>query len=176
MSYVFWRIPSLIKLRPKKKGYSRLVVGWNVWGFHQLGLFWRVPWSNYDRKKKNSCLAIGCNVGLFWRVRCYVFWWVPWSNYKLWPEKRGTVIWLPYTICNTRNILFLLCLYLKWGNKLNIGIVWFEGKAPSQTSKTRLTMVEPFAGPSSMAMGNQPMPSRYPLRKRLSEGGVQGFL
>ncbi len=27
-----------------------------------------------------------------------------------------------------------------------------------------------------MAMGNQPMPSRYPLCKRLSEGGVQGFL
>jgi hypothetical protein len=40
------------------------------------------------------------------------------------------------------------------------------------TSKTCLTMVELFAGPSSMAMGNQPMPSRYPLRKRLSEGGV----
>ena len=37
-------------------------------------------------------------------------------------------------------------------------------------------MMEPFAGPSSMAMGNQPMPSRYPLCKRLSEGGVGGFL
>ncbi len=36
--------------------------------------------------------------------------------------------------------------------------------------------MEPIAGPSSMAMGNQPMPSRYPLHKRLSEGGVQGFL
>jgi hypothetical protein len=83
---------------------------------------------------------------------------------------------IAYTICNTRNILFLLCLYLKRGNKLNVGIVWFEGKAPSPTSKTCLTMVEPFAGPSSMAMGNQPMPSWYPLRKRLSEGGVQGFL
>ncbi len=35
-----------------------------------------------------------------------------------------------YTICNTRKILFLLCLYLKGGNKLNVGIVWFEGKAP----------------------------------------------
>jgi hypothetical protein len=74
------------------------------------------------------------------------------TNYdrkKLQPEKKGTVI------CNTRNILFLLCLYLIRGNKLNVGIVWFEGKAPSQTSKACLTMMEPFAGPSSMAMGNQ---------------------
>ncbi len=85
-------------------------------------------------------------------------------------KKKGTVI------CNTRNILFLLCLYFKWGNWFNVGIVWFEGKAPSQTSKTCLTMMEPFAGPSSMAMGNQIMPSRYPLCKRLSEDGVQGFL
>ena len=90
--------------------------------------------------------------------------------------KKGKVVWLAYTICNTRSILLLLCLYLKQGNKLNIGIVWFEGKAPSRTSKTCLTMVELFAGPSSMAMGNQPMPSRYPLCKRLSEGGVRGFL
>ncbi len=51
--------------------------------------------------------------------------------HKLRPEKKGTVVWLAYTICNTRNILFLLCLYLKRGNKLNVGIVWFEGKAPS---------------------------------------------
>jgi hypothetical protein len=83
---------------------------------------------------------------------------------------------IAYTICNRRNIIFLLCLYLKRGNKLNVGIVWFEGKAPSRTSKTCLTIVEPFAGPSSMAMGNQPMPLRYPLCKRLSEGGVQDFL
>ncbi len=127
-------------------------------------------------EKRYSCLAIGCNVRLFWRVCRYVFWRVPQSNYKLQPKKKGTVIWLAYTICNTRNILFLLCLYLKRENKLNLGIVWFEGKAPSRTSKTCLTMVEPFAGPSSMAMGNQPMPSRYPLRKRLSEGRVRGFL
>ncbi len=63
---------------------------------------------------------------------------------------------LAYTICNTRNILFLLCLYLKQGNKLDVGMVWFEGKAPSRTYKKCLTMMEPFAGPSSMAMGNQP--------------------
>ncbi len=36
--------------------------------------------------------------------------------------------------------------------------------------------MEPFAGPSSMAMGDQPMPLRYPLCKRLSKGGVRGFL
>jgi hypothetical protein len=52
----------------------------------------------------------------------------------------------------------------------------FEGKAPSQKYKTCLTVMELFAGPSSMAMGDQPMPSRYPLCKRLSEAGVQGFL
>jgi hypothetical protein len=34
------------------------------------------------------------------------------TNYD---RKKGTVIWLTYTICNTRNILFLLCLYLKQG-------------------------------------------------------------
>ncbi len=83
---------------------------------------------------------------------------------------------IAYTICNTRNILFLLCLYLKRGNKPNVGRVWFEGKAPSQKSKTCLTMVEPFAGPSSMTMGNQLMPSSYSLCKRLSKDGVQGFL
>jgi hypothetical protein len=76
----------------------------------------------------------------------------------------------------THVTFFLLCFYLKRGNKLNVGIVWFEGKAPSQSSKTCLTMVEPFAGPSSMAMGNQPMPLRYPLHKRLSKGRVRGFL
>ncbi len=62
---------------------------------------------------------------------------------------------ITYTICNTRNILFLLCLYLKRGNKLNVGIVCFEGKAPSRTCKTCLTMVELFAGPSSMAVISQ---------------------
>jgi hypothetical protein len=32
----------------QKKRYSRLAIGWNVWGFHELGLFWQVPQSNYD--------------------------------------------------------------------------------------------------------------------------------
>jgi hypothetical protein len=61
MSYVFWWVPSSIKLRLEKR-YSCLAIGWNVWGFNELGLFWWVPQSNYDRKKRFSCLAIGCNV------------------------------------------------------------------------------------------------------------------
>ncbi len=51
MSYVFWRVPLLIKLQPEKQVQSS-----GRWleclGFHQLGLFWRVPQSNYDQKKK----------------------------------------------------------------------------------------------------------------------------
>jgi hypothetical protein len=34
-----------------KKRYSRLAIGWNVWGFHELGLFQQVPLSNYNWKK-----------------------------------------------------------------------------------------------------------------------------
>ena len=45
-----------------KKRYSRLAVGWNVWGFHELGLFQRVPRSNYDRKKGS---VIWPSVGMF---------------------------------------------------------------------------------------------------------------
>ncbi len=56
----------------QEKRYSRLAVGWNVWGFHELGLFRRVPWSNYDWKKRYSRLAIGCNV-----------WGVPWARIVL---------------------------------------------------------------------------------------------
>jgi hypothetical protein len=41
---------SSIELQPEKR-CSRLAVGWNVWGFHELGLFWRVPQSNYNPKK-----------------------------------------------------------------------------------------------------------------------------
>ncbi len=165
--------------------------------------------TNYDRKKGYSCLANSWNVYYIlltyytlvdrpsamalWRI--YPGRKVPALTWELLvpSTRRGlrkdTMVdgWRPrrcrpsyssiaYTICNTHKILFLLCLYLKRGNKLNIGIVWFEGKAPSRTSKTCLTMVEPFAGPSSMAMGNQPMPLRNPLCKRLSKGGVQGLL
>jgi hypothetical protein len=147
--------------------------------------------------KRYSRLAVGRNKSQI--TVCRVKIQTPTITGKIMTGKKGTVVWpsvgiheptttgknydrkkkdsrLAYTICNTRNIIFLLCLYLQRGNKLNIGIVWFEGKAPSRTSKTYLTMMEPFASPSSMAMGNQPMPSRYPLCKRLSEGGLRGFL
>ncbi len=126
------------------------------------------------KKVQSSGHRLQCRVVLAGSSLCFL----AGSSIKLQitTKKKGTVVWLAYTICNTRNILFLLCLYLKRGNILKVAIVWFEGKAPSRTSKTCLTMVEPFAGPSSMAMGNQPMPSRYPLCKRLSKGGVRGFL
>jgi hypothetical protein len=87
-----------IKERPEKR-YSHLAVGWNVWGFHELGLFRRVPQSNYDQKKGTvvwpSVAMFGGfhELGLFWQVCRYVFWQVPQSNYKLRPEKKGTVIW-----------------------------------------------------------------------------------
>ena len=73
----------------------RFSESWYVWGFHELGLFWWVPWSNYDQKKKYSRLIIGCNVGLFWRVCRYIFWRVPWSTYKLRPEKRYSCLGWP---------------------------------------------------------------------------------
>jgi hypothetical protein len=126
------------------------------------------------KKGQSSGHWLQCRIGLAGLSLCFLAGSL--IKLQITTGKKGTVVWLTYTICNTRNILFLLCLYLKRGNKLNVGIVWFEGKAPSRTSKTCLTMVEPFAGPSSMAMGNQPMPLRYPFCKRLSEGGVRGFL
>ncbi len=127
------------QITPKKR-YSCPAVTWNFWGFHELGLFWRVPWSNYDWKKLYSCLAIGCNVRLFWQIWLFGRFLDQITNYDR--KKRYS--------------------------RLAIG--W------NVTSKTCFTMVEPFAAPSSMAMGNQPMPLRYPLCKRLSEGGVQDFL
>jgi hypothetical protein len=158
-----------------RKRYSHLAVDWNVWGFHQLRLFWWVPQSNYNQKQKvqlsghwfamSDCF--GGFVTMFFGGFLDQI-----TNYN---QKKGTVVWLAYTICNTCNILFFLCLYLKQENKLNVGIIWFKGKASSRTSKTCLTMVEPFAGPSSMAMCNQPMPSRYPLCKRLSRAGCEVF-
>ncbi len=175
MIYVFWQVPSSIKLQPEKKGTV-------VWP--SVGMFGGSISSDCfggflnqitTRKKvQSSGHRLQCRIVLAGSSLCFL----AGSSIKLQvtTKKKGTVVWLTYTVCNTRNILFLLCLYLKQGNKLNVGIVWFEGKAPSQTSKTCLTMVKPFAGPSSMAMGNQPMPSRYPLCKRMSKGGVQGFL
>ncbi len=176
--YGFWRVPrSNYKLRLEKKGYSCLAISWNVY-YVLLTNYTLVdrpsamtPWEIYPGRKipalTSGLLVPSARRGLRkdtvvdgWRLR----------------RCRPSYSSIAYTICNTRNILFWLCLYLKRGNKLNVGIVWFEGKAPSWTFKTCLTMVEPFAGPSSMAMGNQLMPLRYPLCKRLSKGGVRGFL
>ncbi len=175
MSYVFRWVPSLIKLQPEKK----VTVVWPLVGMFGgsissdcFGGF--LDQITTGKNKQMSGNWLQCPIVLAGLLLCFL----AGSSIKLqiMTRKKGTVVWLPYTICNTRNILFFLCLYLKRGNKLNVGIVWFEGKAPSQTSKTCLTMVELFAGPSNMAMGNQPMPSRYPLCKRLSKGRVQGFL
>jgi hypothetical protein len=161
----------------QEKRYSCLAIGWNV--YYVLLTYCTLvdgpsavtPWGIYPGRKTPALtwglLVPSARRGL--RKDTMVDGWRP---RRCQPSYSS----ITYTICNTRNIIFLLCLYSKQGNKLNVGIVWFEGKAPSRTSKTCLTLVELFAGPSSMAMGNQPMPSRYPLRKRLSEGRVQGFL
>ncbi len=202
-----WTDGEIDQITTRKKRYSHLAIGWNVWGFHELGLFWRVPQSNYNQKKVQSsghwlqCRIVLAGSSLYfltdssiklqirtkkkvlspghWLECCLYLKWGfldQITNYDWKRYSRPSYSSIAYTISNTRNILFLLCLYLKQGNKLNGGIVWFEGKASSWTSKTCLTMLEPFAGPSSIAMGNQPMPSRYPLHKRLSKGGVQGFM
>ncbi len=72
----------------------------------------------YDRKKRYSHLALLEYVSKY--------------KHQLWPEKITTgkkrYSRLAYTICNTRNILFFLCLYLKGGNKLNVGIVCLKVK------------------------------------------------
>ncbi len=176
MSYVFRQVPSSIKLRPEKtKGTviwpSVKMIGGSI-SLDCFGGF--LDQITTAKKVQSSGHWLQCRIVLAGPSLCFLVGSL--IKLQIMTEIKGTVLWLAYTICNTRNILFLLCLYLKQGNKLNVGIVWFEGKAPSRTSKTCLTVVEPFDGSSSMVMGNQPMPSRYPLCNRLSEGGVQGFL
>ncbi len=174
--YVFWWVPQSTNY-DRKKRYSRLAIGWNV--YYVLLTYYTLvdrpsammPWGIYPGRKILA-LTWGLLVPSARRGLRKDTMGDGWRPRRCWPSYSS----IDYTICNTRNILFLLCLYLKQGNKLNVGIVWSDDKAPSRTSKTCLTMVEPFAGPSSMAMGNQPMPLRYPLCKRLSKGGVQGFL
>ncbi len=58
----------------RKKRYSRLAVGWNVWGFHELGLFWRVPRSNYNRKKKVKLSGhwLQCRIVLAGLLLCFL--------------------------------------------------------------------------------------------------------
>ncbi len=175
--YVFQQAPqSNYKLRPEKK-YSHLAIDWNV--YYVLLTYYTLvdrpsamtPWGIYPARKIPALtwglLVPSTRRGL--RKDTMIDSWRP-------KRCRPSYSSIAITICNTHNISFLLCLYLKQGNKLNIGIVWFEGIASSRTSRTCLTMVGPFTGPSSMAMSNQPMSSRYPLCKMLSKGGVQEFL
>ncbi len=118
----------------KNKRYSHLAVGWNVWGFHQLGLFWRVPWSNYDRKKGTVIWPLVAMSDCFSGFVTMFFggFFDQITNYD---QKKGTVLWLVYTICNTRNILFLLCLYLKPGKILNVGKYGLKVKHPHEHLK-----------------------------------------
>ncbi len=85
----------------RKKRYSRLAVGWNksqITIEHQLSLEKLQP-----EKKNYSRLAIGWNKSL-----CRVKIPTPTTTGKKFDrKKKGTVI------CNTRNILILLCLYFK---------------------------------------------------------------
>jgi hypothetical protein len=88
----------LIKLLPKKR-YSCLAVGWNVWGFHELGLFWRVPQSNYDQKKKvqSSGHWLQC-LGGSMNLDCFGGFVAMFSNKFLdqitnYDQKKGTVVW-----------------------------------------------------------------------------------
>jgi hypothetical protein len=59
-----------IKLQAETR-YSCLAVGWNVWGFHELGLFWRVPYQITTGKKVQSsghqlqCLGGSMNLDCF---------------------------------------------------------------------------------------------------------------
>ncbi len=131
--------------------------------------------SNYNRKKKiqSSVHRLEC-LGVQWA-------WIvsAGSLIKLRPEKKGTVVWPSVAMLDCfggfvamffGGFLDQITNYDQKKRYSRLAIGW------NVTSKTCLTMEELFAGPSSMAMGNQPMPSRYPLRKRLSESGLRGLL
>jgi hypothetical protein len=92
MSYVFWRVPSSIKLQPEKR-CSCLAIGWNVWGFHQLGLFWRVPQSNYDRKKGTVVWPSVAMSDYFGGFVAMFFGRFLDQNPNYDQEKKGTVVW-----------------------------------------------------------------------------------
>jgi hypothetical protein len=78
MSYVFRRVPSLIKLRPENiKGTVLWLSVGMLGGSMSLDCFGGFLDQIMTGKKRYSHLAIGCNVGLFWWVRRYVFWRVP---------------------------------------------------------------------------------------------------
>ncbi len=94
MSYVFWRVPSSIKLRQEKKGTVLWPSVRMFGGSMSLDCFGGFLDQITTRKKvqlsghRLQCLGGRFHeLGLFWRVCCYVFWRVPQSNYKLQSEK-----------------------------------------------------------------------------------------
>ena len=113
------------KLRPQKKRYSRLAVGWNKSQITVCHVKIRTPTiitgKITTRKKRYSRLAVGWNKSQI--TVCCVKIRTPTTTGKNYDRKKRYSR-LAYTIFNTRNILFLLCLYLKRGNKFNVGIVW----------------------------------------------------
>ncbi len=78
---------------------------------------WISPEKNMTGKKVQSSGCVGIRV----KIRTLTM------TRKITTRKKRYSC-LAYTICNTRNIIFLLCLYLKGGNKLNVGIVCLKVK------------------------------------------------
>ena len=58
---------------------------------------------------------------------------------------------------------------------LYIGIVQTDGRQGSNHPAKNTTMVEPVDGLCGMAFAFPAAPPRQPLRKGLTEGGVEGF-
>jgi hypothetical protein len=76
----------------ERKRYSHLAVGWNVWGFHELGLFWWVPQSNYNQKKGAVVWPLVAMSDCFGGFLAMFFggFLNQITNYD---QKKGTVIW-----------------------------------------------------------------------------------
>jgi hypothetical protein len=74
-------------------------------------LWCTITGKNTTRKKRYSRLAVGWNKSQITVCRVKIR--TSTTTGKNYDQKKSTVI------CNTRNILFLLCLYLLWGNLAN---------------------------------------------------------
>ncbi len=96
-----------------------LITTWKKRSSHLWLLVGISPEKNYDRKKEK--VQLSGRVGIRVKIRTLT---MTRKNY----DRKKRYSRLTYTICNTRNILFLLCLYLKGGNKLNVGIVCLKVK------------------------------------------------
>jgi hypothetical protein len=66
---MFWRVCQ--SNNNLKKRYSCLAIGWNVWGFHELGLFWQVHRSNYNRKKGTAVWPLVAMFGGSMSLDCF---------------------------------------------------------------------------------------------------------